>query len=62
LQLLLDKYFPHLRPGRDYRPIIDSELAVTAVYRIQIQEWSGKQKEAPAEFAGAFFFSDHAGS
>jgi hypothetical protein len=54
LQLLLDKYFPHLRPGRDYRPITDDELSRTSVFRIQISEWSGKNKEAPADFPGAF--------
>lgn len=56
LQLLLDKYCPHLRPGRDYRPITDDELSRTSVFRIQINEWSGKKKEAPADFPGAFLF------
>jgi nitroimidazol reductase NimA-like FMN-containing flavoprotein (pyridoxamine 5'-phosphate oxidase superfamily) len=56
LQLLLDKYAPHLRPGRDYRPIQPEELAVTSVYRIDIEEWSGKQKVAPCDHPGAFRF------
>ena len=56
LQLLLDKYFPHLRPGQDYRPITHGELTQTAVYRIQIEAWSAKKKEAPADFPGAFFY------
>jgi len=47
LQGLLDKYFPDRRPGRDYRPITDDELAITAVYAIEIDGWSGKQKVAP---------------
>ena len=54
LQLLLDKYFPHLRPGEDYRPITDDELARTSVYRVAIDEWSGKRKAVGEEFAGAF--------
>ena len=58
LQLLLDKYAPHLRPGRDYRPIVLEELKRTAVYRIDIEQWSGKKKEAAADFPGAFFFAD----
>ncbi|NTW03681.1 MAG: pyridoxamine 5'-phosphate oxidase family protein, partial [Oscillochloris sp.] len=29
LQLLLDKYFPHLRPGEHYRPILAEELERT---------------------------------
>lgn len=54
LQILLDKYAPHLRPGRDYRPTTDEELARTAVYRIDIETWSGKEKAAEADFPGAF--------
>jgi nitroimidazol reductase NimA-like FMN-containing flavoprotein (pyridoxamine 5'-phosphate oxidase superfamily) len=54
LQMLLDKYAPHLRPGRDYRPTTDEELARTAVYRVDIEAWSGKQKEVEPDFPGAF--------
>ncbi len=56
LQLLLDKYAPHLRPGRDYRPIQPEEVAATAVYRIDIEEWSGKQKVAQRDHPGAFVY------
>ena len=49
LQALLDKYFPDLRPGRDYRPITPEELTATAVYAIEIDAWSGKQKKGPEE-------------
>jgi nitroimidazol reductase NimA-like FMN-containing flavoprotein (pyridoxamine 5'-phosphate oxidase superfamily) len=56
LQQLLDKYAPHLRPGRDYRPIQPEELAVTSVYRIDIEECSGKQKVAPPDHPGAFLY------
>lgn len=56
LQLLLDKYAPHLQPGRDYRPITPDELKRTAVYRIEIDNWVGKQKQAEADFPGAFTY------
>lgn len=56
LQRLLDKYFAHLRPGEDYRPITDEELARTCVYRIAIDEWSGKRKAVAADFPGAFAY------
>jgi nitroimidazol reductase NimA-like FMN-containing flavoprotein (pyridoxamine 5'-phosphate oxidase superfamily) len=56
LQQLLDKYAPHLRPGRDYQPIQPEELAATAVYRVTIDEWSGKQKVAPPDHPGAFLY------
>lgn len=54
LQVLLDKYAPHLRPGRDYRATTDDELARTTVYRVDIEAWSGKQKEVEIDFPGAF--------
>ena len=54
LQLLLDKYFPHLRPGEDYSPATDEDLKVTAVYRIEIESWSGKEKKVEGDFPGAF--------
>jgi nitroimidazol reductase NimA-like FMN-containing flavoprotein (pyridoxamine 5'-phosphate oxidase superfamily) len=47
LQGLLDKYSPDLKPGRDYRPITSDELSATAVYAIEIEAWSGKQKMGP---------------
>lgn len=43
LRLLLDKYFPELRYGRDYDGIASQELARTAVYRLDIDSWSGKR-------------------
>ncbi len=57
LQLLLDKYAPHLRPNVHYRGIIPEELKRTAVYRINIHEWSGKKKEVANDFTGAFYYN-----
>lgn len=54
LQLLLDKYAPHLLPGRDYRPTTAEELKRTAVYRIAIDSWSGKKKQVADDYPGAF--------
>jgi len=58
LQMLLDKYAPHLEPGRDYRATTDDELKRTAVYRIDIETWSGKQKAVESDFPGAFALPD----
>jgi nitroimidazol reductase NimA-like FMN-containing flavoprotein (pyridoxamine 5'-phosphate oxidase superfamily) len=44
LQGLLDKYFPDHKSGEDYRPITRSEIHQTAVFAIEIEAWSGKQK------------------
>lgn len=43
LTALVGKYFPDLNPGVDYRPITENELNRTAVYRIEIERWSGKR-------------------
>jgi nitroimidazol reductase NimA-like FMN-containing flavoprotein (pyridoxamine 5'-phosphate oxidase superfamily) len=40
---LLDKYFPGMAAGQEYRPITDQELARTTVYAIQVESWSGKE-------------------
>lgn len=46
LELLMEKYFPELRPGEDYEPISEADLKVTAVFRLDIESWSGKAKSA----------------
>jgi hypothetical protein len=56
LHLLLHKYAPHLQRGLDYREVVPEELTRTSVYRISIEEWSGKKKEAPADFPGAYTY------
>lgn len=58
LQMLLDKYAPHLHAGDDYRPPVPEELKRTAVFRIQIEEWSAKKKEVD-EHPGAFWFPEN---
>jgi nitroimidazol reductase NimA-like FMN-containing flavoprotein (pyridoxamine 5'-phosphate oxidase superfamily) len=56
LQMLLDKYAPHLKPSVHYRPTTPEELARTSVYRIRIESWSGKKKEVAPDFPGAFIY------
>jgi len=56
LQKLLDKYAPHLHPGRDYEPTTDGDLKRTAVYRVEIERWSGKRKVVPENTADAFWY------
>ncbi len=43
LQLLLDKYFPAYKPGKDYPPILPEDASDTTVYCFTIESWSGKQ-------------------
>ena len=40
---LLEKYFPKMKPGREYRPITEKELKRTSVYELKIESWSGKE-------------------
>jgi len=40
---LLEKYFPAMQAGREYRPITGQELKRTSVYEIKIESWSGKE-------------------
>ena len=56
LRMLLDKYFPHLVPDRDYRSITQDELDRTAVFKISIEEWSAKRKTESSDFPGAFLY------
>lgn len=59
LQQLMDKYAPHLKPERDYRPPNQEELDRTSVFRINIESWSGKKNEAEAEFPAAYWYDEH---
>jgi len=54
LQMIMDKYAPHLRPGVDYPAITPEELHGTAVCRIEILGWSGKREQVPSDFPGAY--------
>jgi uncharacterized protein len=56
LQLLLDKYAPHLKPGRDYRPIQPEEMDKTVVYLFTIESWSGKMNQGEQDFSGAYYY------
>ena len=58
LQQLLDKYAPHLAAGKDYRASTPDELERTTVFRIEIDDWSGKKKEVEADFPGSFWYEE----
>ena len=58
LRLILDKYFPHLAYGDDYRAITPDELARTTVYRIDIDTWSGKRKRVDDDYIASWFRYD----
>ena len=58
LRLLLKKYFPHLRYGEDYEGITPYDLKITAVLRLDIEAWSGKEKRGAEDHPGAFYFGE----
>jgi uncharacterized protein len=40
---LIQKYFPEMQAGREYKPISEAQLKITSVYEINIESWSGKE-------------------
>lgn len=58
LQLLMDKYFPQYELGKDYEAVEAPVLKATAVYRIDVESWSGKERKVRDDFPGAFFYRD----
>ena len=58
LVLIMEKYAPHLKAGVDYRPVAPEEIRRTAVLRVDIEGWSGKEKAEAPDFPGAYRFED----
>jgi nitroimidazol reductase NimA-like FMN-containing flavoprotein (pyridoxamine 5'-phosphate oxidase superfamily) len=56
LRLLMAKYAPHLVPGEHYAILGEDELEGVAVYRLDVETWSAKRKQAPEDFPGAYPF------
>jgi nitroimidazol reductase NimA-like FMN-containing flavoprotein (pyridoxamine 5'-phosphate oxidase superfamily) len=56
LQMLMDKYFPYLKPDVDYRGMTDREVQITSVFRLKIDQWIGKENRQPDDKPGAFYF------
>jgi nitroimidazol reductase NimA-like FMN-containing flavoprotein (pyridoxamine 5'-phosphate oxidase superfamily) len=56
LDMLMKKYAPMHAPGIDYPEIDEEEMRSTAVYRLCIQSWSGKCKNAAEDFEGAYHY------
>jgi uncharacterized protein len=61
LRLLMEKYAPHLQPGKDYRDMAPEEVARTSVIRVDIRAWSGKEKLEDEGFPGAYRFAEVVG-
>lgn len=59
-ELQLEKYFAHLRSGRDYEPFTEEEMMRAAMYRVDIERWTAKEHREPDDFPGAFRYSPQA--
>ncbi|QBD74764.1 hypothetical protein EPA93_01650 [Ktedonosporobacter rubrisoli] len=55
---LFAKYFPDFQAGKDYQPSSDQEIARPCLYKIQIQQWSGKKHIERPDFPGAFRYEE----
>jgi hypothetical protein len=49
LSNLLQKYFPQMKSGEEYRPITDEELKRTSVYIISIESWRASSSHWPEQ-------------
>lgn len=57
LQLLLEKYAPHMCPGQDYEPITVEEVRHARMLCIRIDTWCGRKNEALADFPRAYHYA-----
>jgi hypothetical protein len=56
LKLLLEKYCPQFKYGEDYRAVTPEELQRTTVFRLDIRDWTGKEKREREDFPLAFYY------
>ncbi len=54
LRLFMGKYAPHLEYGVDYEGFDLPQLEDVAVYRVDIESWSGKKRELAQDHPGAY--------
>jgi len=54
LERFMAKFAPHLTPGEDYEEMTEASIDRTAVYRLDVAEWSGKRGEKAPEYPGAY--------
>lgn len=54
LEAFMAKFAPHLTPGEEYEEMTEESIDRTAVYRLDVERWSGKRGEKPPEYPGAY--------
>ncbi len=58
LQLIMDKYAPHLKPKIDYKQIPPEEVKRTAIHKIKIEDWTGKQLKDDGDCINSFYYEE----
>lgn len=54
LERFMEKYAPQLTAGEEYEPIAEASVDRTAVYRLDVASWSGKQGWKDPDHPGAY--------
>lgn len=54
LERFLADFAPHLDEGEDYERISQQTMDITSVYRLDVEEWSGKRGEKAPDHPGAY--------
>ena len=54
LERFMDKFAPQLTEGEDYQEMTDESIERTAVYRLDVESWSGKKGWKDPETPGAY--------
>jgi uncharacterized protein len=57
-ELFFAKYFPRVQAGTDYEPAPERDIARPTLYKIVIQQWSGKKHLEEPDFPGAFCYGE----
>lgn len=54
LERFMTKFAPHLTPGEDYEAMSEESIDRTAVYRLDVESWSGKEGWKEPDHPGAY--------
>lgn len=54
LEQFMEKYAPQLTEGEDYKEMAEESIGRTAVYRFDVESWSGKKGWKDPETPGAY--------
>lgn len=62
MQSIFEKHTPHLKANIDYEPASQEEIDSTSIFRIEIDDWTGKMKWTDVEPEFSFYYEDVRGN